>query len=171
MSMYINHCRWTLVVSLCLASLALLPTGALAATAENARPKMVDLWTPGDSGQRMRIRGRVTSLDGTPVPNVQIYFRHADSEGIDFSYHRGVVTANEKGVYEFGSVIPGNSHRLSHVHVYVTHDGFRDLDTEFYFKHDPKSAEDDPDAIFLEAGSVGGETMMFGRYDITLIPN
>ena len=145
--------RWTFAVSLCLVSLGLLPNDALAATADNGKPKMVDLWTPGDSGQRMRIHGRVTSIDGTPVPNVQIYFRHADSEGIDFSYHRGVVTANDRGVYGFGSVIPGNSHRLSHVHVYVTHDGFRDLDTEFYFKHDPKSAEDDPDAIFLEAGT------------------
>ena len=171
MSSVIECCRRTLAVSLCLVSLGLLPTGASATTASDGKPKMVDLWTPGDSGQRMRIRGRVTSIDGSPVPNVRIFFRHADSEGIDFSYHRGVVTANEKGVYEFGSVIPGNSHRLSHVHVYVRHEDFRDLDTEFYFKHDPKTAEDDPDAIFLEAGTVGGETMMFGRYDITLIPN
>ena len=29
---------------------------------------------------------------------------------------------------------------------------------------------DDPDAIFLEEGTVSGNTMMFGRYDITLIP-
>ncbi len=171
MSTHFDSCRRMLAVLLCLVSLGLLPPVATAAEAESGKPKMVDLWTPGDSGQRMRIHGRVTSIDGTPVPNVQVYFRHADSEGIDFSYHRGVVTANGKGVYEFGSVIPGNSHRLSHVHVYVTHDGFRDLDTEFYFKHDPKSAEDDPNAIFLEAGTVDGETMMFGRYDITLIPN
>ena len=67
-------------------------------------------------------------------------------------------------------MIPGNSHRLGHVHVTVDHDGYRYLNTEFYFKHDPKAAEDDPDAIFLEAGTVDGETMMYGRYDITLIP-
>ena len=140
------------------------------AQAETEKPKMVELWQPGDRGQRMRIRGRVTSLDGSPVPGVRILFRHADADGIDFSYHQGVVTANEKGVYQFGSVIPGNSHRLSHVHVYVNHHDYQYLDTEFHFKDDPKAAEDDPNAIFLEAGTVDGETMMFGRFDITLVP-
>ena len=146
-----------------------LPAAAFAQAA-GEKPKMIDFWQPGDRGQRMRIRGRVTSLDGTPVPHVRIYFRHADAEGIDFSYHQGVITANEKGVYQFGSVIPGNSHRLSHVHVYVNNDDYEYLETEFYFKDDPKADEDNPNAIFLEAGTVDGETMMFGRFDITLIP-
>jgi len=146
-----------------------LPSAAIA-QAEVDKPKMVDLWQSGDRGQRMRIHGRVTSLDGSPVPRVRIMFRHADAEGIDFSYHQGVVTANDKGVYQFGSVIPGNSHRLSHVHVYVNHEDYQYVDTEFHFKDDPKAAEDDPNAIFLEAGTVDGETMMFGRFDITLIP-
>jgi len=159
-----------LAISMWLALLGLLPSGAESAEPAGGKPRMVDLWSPGDSGQRMRIRGRVTSLDGSPVPNARIFFRHADSEGIDFSYHQGVVTANDEGVYQFGSVIPGNSHRLSHVHVYVNHDDYQYLDTEFYFKQDPKTADDDPDAIFLEAGTVDGETMMFGRYDIMLIP-
>jgi len=120
--------------------------GPVSADSHSGKSKMVDLWQPGDSGQRTRIRGRVTSIDGHPMPNVVIRFRHADSEGIDWSYHLGEAISNEKGVYQFGSVIPGNSHRLSH------------------------AAEDDPDAIFLEAGTVDGETMMYGRYDITLIP-
>lgn len=142
-----------------------------AAESHGGKAKMVDFWQPGDRGQRMRIRGRVTSIDGTPIPNVAIWFRHADSEGLDWSYHRGYVHTNEKGVYQFGSVIPGNSYRLSHVHVAVDHDGYRYLDTEFHFKNDPKAAEDDPLAIFLEESNVDGKTMMFGRYDITLIPN
>lgn len=172
MKMYImfDRCRQLLAVSLWLALLGLLPPVAAAAEPANGKPKMVDFWQPGDLGQRMRIRGRVTRIDGSPVPNVPIYFRHADSRGVDFSYHRGIVVANEQGVYQFGSVIPGNSHRLSHVHVYVDHAGYQYLDTEFYFKQDPKAAEGDPNAIFLEAGTVGGETMMFGRFDIMLIP-
>lgn len=145
--------------------------GEANAQSDSGKQQMVDLWSPGDSGQRMRIRGRVTSLDGTPIPNVVIGIRHADSEGYDWSYHWGEVTANEKGVYQFGSVIPGNSHRLSHVHVTVSHAGFQYLETEFYFKHDPKADENNPNAIFLEEGTVNGETMMFGRYDIMLVPN
>ena len=73
-------------------------------------------------------------------------------------------------MYQFGSVIPGNSHRLSHVHVVVDHEGYQYLDTEFYFRDDPKADENHPNSIFLEAGTVNDETMMFGRFDITLIP-
>ena len=153
----------------CLLLLAALPQGADAADPP-ARADMIELWQAGDSGQRMRIRGRVTSLDGRPLANVVVGIRHADSEGLDWSYYRGEVITNEKGLYQFGSVIPGNSHRLSHVHVTVDHPGYAYVDTEFHFKHDPKAAEDDPHAIFLEEGTVGGETMMYGRYDITLIP-
>jgi protocatechuate 3,4-dioxygenase beta subunit len=166
-----RECYWpNPVVLLLLILIGLSLSGEVNAQSDNGKPQLVDLWSPGDSGQRMRIRGRVTSLDGTPIPNVVIGFRHADSEGYDWSYHQGEVTANEKGVYQFGSVIPGNSHRLSHVHVTVSHEGFQYLDTEFYFKHDPKAEENHPNAIFLEEGSVDGETMMFGRYNITLVP-
>ena len=134
------------------------------------KPKMLELWSPGDSGQRMRIRGRVTSTDGLPLPKVKIRFRHADSEGIDRSYHQGELLTNERGVYQFGSVIPGNSHRLSHVHVYIDHPGYRYVETEFYFKDDPKANPDDPNAIFLEESNTNGEKMMYGRWDITLTP-
>ena len=50
------------------------------------------------------------------------------------------------------------------------HDGFEYLDTEFYFKQDPKADPDNPNSIFLEEGTVDGEVMMFGRFDITLVP-
>jgi len=133
-----------------------------------AKAQMLELWTPGDSGQRMRIRGRVTNKDGKPLPNVKIRFRHADSEGINRSYHQGELLTNNRGVYQFGSVIPGNNHRLSHVHVYISHPGYRYVDTEFHFKDDPKASPDDPNAIFLEAGNADGEKMMYGRWDITL---
>ena len=160
----------TVIVAAGLLLLGLSIVAPVGAQESGGKPKMVDFWSPGDSGQRMRIRGRVSSIDGRPIPNAVIFFRHADSEGYDWSYHQGNVQANEKGNYQFGSVIPGNSHRLSHVHVYVDHPGYQYLDTEFYFKDDPKADENHPNAIFLEAGTVNGETMMFGRYDITLIP-
>lgn len=137
---------------------------------EQGKPKMLELWSAGDDGQRMLIRGRVTSPDGKPIPNVSIRFRHADAAGIDRSYHQGVLETNARGAYQFGSVIPGNNHRLSHVHVYISHPGFQYLETEFYFKEDPKANPDDPNAIFLEEGTIDGEKMMYGRWDITLNP-
>jgi len=132
--------------------------------------QMLELWKPGDTGQRMRIRGRVTNADGSPLPNVTIRFRHADSEGVNRSYFQGEVVTNGRGAYQFGSVIPGNNHRLSHVHVYISHPGFAYVDTEFHFKDDPKASPDDPNAIFLEASENNGETMMFGQWNITLTP-
>jgi protocatechuate 3,4-dioxygenase beta subunit len=151
-------------------SAMLLSTSVHAQQTNTSQSAMVELWSPGDSGQRMRIRGRVTSSDGTPLANVQIRVRHADSAGVDRSYHQGIVTTNGRGVYQFGSVIPGNSHRLSHVHVYIDHTGYRYVETEFYFKDDPKANPNDPNAIFLEEGNSDGEKIMYGRWDITLTP-
>lgn len=137
---------------------------------DQIQTQMVELWSQSDAGQRMRIRGRVTDADGKPLPGVSIRVRHADSAGLDRSYHQGVIVSNERGVYQFGSVIPGNNHRLSHVHVYISHPGFQYVDTEFYFKDDPKANPDDPNAIFLEEGNANGEKMMYGRWDIALKP-
>ena len=145
--------------------------GVAHAQSDARKQEMLELWSPGEPGQRMRIRGRVTSIDGTPLPDVSVRVRHADSEGLDWSYYQGTAVTNGKGAYQFGSVIPGNSHRLSHVHVYVNHAGYQFLETEFYFKDDPKAAKDDPNTIFLEAGTIDEETMMFGRFDIILIPH
>lgn len=138
--------------------------------AEQSKQQMLELWKPGDTGQRMRIRGRVTSTDGSPISDVHIRFRHADSEGINRSYFQGELHTNDRGVYQFGSVIPGNNHRLSHVHVYLNHPDFLPIDTEFYFKSDPKANPDDPNAIFLEEGNANDEAFMYGRWDISLTP-
>lgn len=151
--------------------LALLVAPAdLQAQTAGQQSETTELWRPGEPGQRMRIRGRVTSIDGTPLPEVSVRVRHSDSEGLDWSYYQGIAVTNSKGAYQFGSVIPGNSHRLSHVHVYVNHDGYRYLETEFYFRDDPKAAQDDPNSIILEAATVNNETIMFGRFDIVLLP-
>ncbi len=137
---------------------------------EQSKPKMLELWSPGDKGQRMRIRGRVIGADGKPVANVKIRFRHADADGINRSYHQGTLETNDRGVYQFGSVIPGNNHRLSHVHVYISHPEYQYLETEFYFKEDPKANPDDPNSIFLEEGTIDDIKMKYGRWDVTLTP-
>ena len=134
--------------------------------------QMVDFWSPGDAGQRMNIRGRVTSLDGTPVAGATIYIRQADGDGVYHSQYSGTVTSNQRGNYEFGSVVPGNYTGERHIHVNVDHDDYQYLNTEILFKDDPNLVDgSDPRAVFLEEGEVDGEKMMFGRFDITLVPN
>ena len=65
-----------------LVSAALLLTGGPAAgSSDNAgKPRLVDFWRPGDSGQRMNIRGRVTSIDGTPLAGIPISIRQANGD-------------------------------------------------------------------------------------------
>ena len=141
-------------------------------SAPEKKLELVNLWQPGDAGQRMYIRGRVTNIDGTPIVGASIYIRQTDGNG---EYHAERYQANlktdEKGGYRFASVLPGQYYGVKHVHVWVTHDGYGPLDTRTLFKGDPNLDESTaPEAIFLEEGKIKGETMLFGRFDIVMRP-
>lgn len=133
--------------------------------------QVVNLWQPGDPGDRMVIRGRVTSLDGRPLPGVSIFIRQADGSGTYTERYSTVLVTDERGVYQFGSVVPGQYLGVKHVHVSISHDGYRWYDSRILFKGDPNLDESTaPEAIFLEEASVDGETIRYGRFDITLTP-
>ncbi len=133
--------------------------------------QVVSLWQPGDPGDRMVIRGRVTSLDGTPLQGVSIFIRQADGTGTYTERYSTVLVTDERGVYQFGSVVPGQYLGVKHVHVSISHDGYRWYDSRILFKGDPNLDESTaPEAIFLEEASVDGETIRYGRFDITLTP-
>ena len=137
----------------------------------DSRPKLVDLWQPGDSGQRMNIRGRVTSLDGTPLAGIPISIRQANGEGNYTQRYSTTLISDAKGRYQFGSVVPGNYYGVKHVHIGVYHDGYQYFDTEILFKGDNLDGYTDAEeAIFLEESTVNGETILFGRFDIVLVP-
>jgi len=134
--------------------------------------RLVDLWRPGDAGQRMNIRGRVTSIDGTPLAGIPIRIRQADGHGDYSEQYRTTLFSDEKGRYQFGSVVPGNYIGARHVHLEVYVDDYEYYDTSILFKGDPGLDEHygDGKAIFLEESSVNGETILFGRFDIVLVP-
>lgn len=136
------------------------------------KPRLVDFWQPGDSGQRMNIRGRVTSLDGTPLAGIPISLRQANGDGDYTDGYRGTLVSDDKGRYQFGSVLPGNYTGARHVHVAVYADGYEYFDTSILFKDDPnqQSHYGHGTAIFLEESTVGGETILFGQFDIVLKP-
>ncbi len=136
------------------------------------KSKLIDLWQPGDPGQRMNIRGRVTSIDGTPLGGIQISLRQANGDGDYTDNYRATLETDDKGRYQFGSVVPGNYFGAKHVHLTVYQDGFEYFDTSILFKGDPNLDEhyEDGTAIFLEESTVKGETIMFGRFDIVLTP-
>ena len=136
------------------------------------KTRLVDLWQPGDPGERMNIRGRVTSLDGTPLPGIRISIRQANGAGDYTEQYRTVLVSDDQGRYQFGSVVPGNYTGARHVHVSVYQEGWEYFDTSILFEGDPNLSAhyQDGTPIFLEESTVNGETIMFGRFDIVLSP-
>ena len=140
--------------------------------AAEAKTKLIDLWQPGDHGQRINIRGRVTSIDGTPISGASINIRQADGNG---NYHDDRynvrLESDQKGGYQFASVLPGQYYGIKHVHIWVTHDAYQYQESRILFKGDPNLDEStSPESVFLEEGNVKGETILFGRFDIVLTP-
>lgn len=141
-------------------------------SAADKKSKLVDLWQPGDSGQRMNIRGRVTGLDGMPLGGIQVDIRQSDGDGNWTKQYSTTLTTDAQGRYQFGSVVPGNYTGARHVHMTVYQDGWEYFDKSILFKGDPNVDYhyQDGEAIFLEESTVNGETIMFGRFDIVLTP-
>lgn len=150
-----------------------LAQAAAATPGVDSKSKLIDLWRPGDPGQRMNIRGRVTSLDGTPLGGVRISLRQANGEGEYTENYQTTLETDAKGRYQFGSVVPGNYYGAKHVHLTVYQDGFGYFNSSILFKGDPNLDEhyESGTAIFLEESTVKGETILFGRFDIVLTPN
>ena len=101
------------------------------------KSKLIDLWRPGDPGERMNIRGRVTSIDGTPLGGIRISLRQANGEGDYTENYRATLETDAKGRYQFGSVVPGNYMGARHIHLAVYQDGFEYCDTSILFRGDP----------------------------------
>ena len=161
--------------ALLMATLVMTQPGVASAQTASDTPKkskLVDLWTPGDPGERMNIRGRVTSLDGTPLEGIFISIRQANGEGDYTENYRTTIESDSKGRFAFGSVVPGNYYGAKHVHMTVYQDGWEYYDHSILFKGDPNLDEhyEEGTAIFLEEATVNGETILFGRFDIVLTP-
>jgi len=141
------------------------------ASGAESKPKLIDLWQPGDSGQRMNIRGRVTSIDGTPLPGINIEIRQPDGDGDWIEQYQTTLTTDAKGRYQFGSVVPESNYcGAPFVRVKIYQDGWEYFDTNLVFADDTEVFDEEGTPVFLEASTVNGETLMFGRFDIVLSP-
>jgi len=138
------------------------------------KPRLVDLWKPGDSGERMNIRGRVTSPDGTPLAGIRVEVSQPDGDGLWTEQYRATLTTDARGRYQFGSVVPVSNYCGDpHVEVVVYQNGWEYYDDKLVFEEvmtDDSFYFGDGTPVFLEDSSVNGETIRFGRYDIVLSP-
>jgi len=142
--------------------------------ATSAKARLVDLWQPGDTGKRMNIRGRVTSIDGTPLAGIQIDIRQPDGDGMWTEQYRTTLTTDARGRYQFGSVVPASTYCGDpHVEVTVYQNGWKYYDEQLVFQDVSVSDSlyyGDGTPVFLEESEVQGETIKYGRFDIVLSP-
>ena len=163
-----------LIATLAFAVEAMDANSATTSSAAKKKMKLVDLWQPGDAGERMNIRGRVTSLDGTPLPGIAIEIRQPDGDGQWSERYRTTLTTDARGRYQFGSVVPVSNYCGDpHVEVVVYQNGWEYFDDKIVFE-DSASADrvyyGDGTSVFLEESDVKGETIKYGRFDIVLSP-
>ena len=162
-----------------LALAGLLASAPAAATEEAGaespqKPRLVDLWQPGDTGKRMNIRGRVTGPNGRPLSGIEVSIMQPDGDGQWTQQYRTTLTTDAQGRYQFGSVVPNSQYcGEPHVQVTVYQDGWEYYDTSLVFEneHDMGSYYGDGTPVFLEESTVEGETILFGRHDIKLSPD
>ena len=163
------------LASALLAVLAL--TGVFVATtsitaAAGGGAEKLDMWRPGDPGQRLLMRGRVSSAGGAPVANATLYIRQADGTGVYTEQYQGSVQTGDDGTYAFGTVLPGQYSSTKHIHVHVMHDHYASVTTEIRFKGDPNlvGGAYDENAIVTETATVDGASVLLGEFNIVLQP-
>jgi catechol 1,2-dioxygenase len=127
-----------------------------------------------EQGTPLLFQGRVTSVDGTPLPGAEVEMWHADSDGFYSQYApglpewnlRGTVIAGEDGEFRIHTVEPapyqiptdGSCGRLisaagwhawrpAHLHLKVSAPGHRLVTTQLYFKGGSHVADDIASAV------------------------
>lgn len=103
---------------------------------------------PDEPGDRLTIKGAVLDSDcRTPLKEALVEVWQTDAGGRyyyrDEGYRlRGQLRTDKKGAYEFSTIKPGRykigrGYRPAHIHIKVSHPGYRTLVTQLYFKGDP----------------------------------
>lgn len=135
-------------------------------------PERDDLASPGDTGNPLRLSGRVLDADGcTPVAGAIVDVWHADPAGMydndspEWRY-RGRVATSSEGRWQLRTLEPGRylngpRYRPAHVHVKVWVGGVERLTTQLYFPGDPYNAEDPWYTPDLEVTRTGDGTATF----------
>ena len=135
-------------------------------------PSNARLWQDGDPGQRLHLRGRVTSTAGSPVSGAGITLWQADGAG---NYHeqryRAQLFTGENGEFRLTTVLPGQYFGLKHIHLVISHPDYQPLTTQILFRGDPALLPEDEDlAILLEEVRHEGGMVMMGSVEFVLEP-
>jgi protocatechuate 3,4-dioxygenase beta subunit len=111
-------------------------------------PFRTEIAAPDEPGSRIIIKGGVLEINcKTPLKEALVEVWQTDAEGRyyyrDEGYRlRGQMKTDKNGSYEFSSIKPGRyrigrGYRPAHIHIKVSHPGYRTIVTQLYFKDDP----------------------------------
>ena len=129
----------------------------------------LNLWQPGDSGQRLLIKGRVSSEDGMPIPDATLYISQANGLGVFSDEYSGTLRTRDDGSYALGTVMPGQAGDTRQIEVFVSHGDFFVMDTAIRFKGDSVGSDAlDVNAIVVEEATVNGSRVLMGEFNIVL---
>jgi protocatechuate 3,4-dioxygenase beta subunit len=109
-------------------------------------PKRNILLGKGIKGPRLRLKGHVLSTDGKPIPNVELDFWQADTEGHYDTKGmglRGHQFTDKEGRYWLETIVPSSYlNRAPHIHVRLKLSKKHSLVTQLFFPKDPHNSED-----------------------------
>jgi len=116
-------------------------------------PLTQDLTFNGLEGSLIALKGVVYKSDCvTPLKNTLVEIWHANSEGeydneSENFQQRARWFTNEKGEYEFKTILPGkylngDQFRPAHIHFRITEENSKELISQIYFKGDPHITND-----------------------------
>ena len=158
-------------VVLCLLAFVpwVLPAAQSGSDSGSDPPYVATVWSDGDPGERLEIRGIVMDARGRPVEGARVNTRQADGGGTYTGSYQASMVTNSRGEYVLRTARPGNYGVPMHIHVSVTHPTAGYAYTEIRFKGDPLlPAEDMEDAIALETVRIGDREHKVGTFHITL---
>ena len=153
-----------------IASIVVLLAAASGMSFADGNSLKLDMWRPGDEGQRLLIRGRVSSASGQPIANATIHIRQADGTGVYTEQYQGSLQSGPDGSYAFGTIMPGQYTSTKHIHIFVSHDDYSGVSTEIRFKGDPNldGGSYDENAIVTEEATVDGKSVLLGEFNIVM---
>lgn len=131
-------------------------------------------------GEQIEIRGQVTDVDGIAIPNAMIdiwqansagrYLHETESESPDYDPNFqgwAILRTDAEGRFHFRTVRPGSratgeGHPIApHIHVKVSHEGYRDYANQLFFEGHPLNDGD----LFLAHRPKGDREQLILRRD------
>lgn len=169
--------------------LATLASGAAAQTCQERQPTRATgagphdytfavpeprLWSEGDEGEPLFLRGRVIDPCGRPLADAQVQVLHANHHGgHEPDRWRARLQTDPGGAFQMVTVFPGYTGGIPrHIHFIISHPDHERLVTRLFFKNDPDVDSGIEDlALVLEEVRRGEGRGWVASYEFVLRPN